>query len=219
MSLGIYHVEESDLEELSYLVFDGFAENPVNRVIYPKGATRSTIKWNIAGDRRGLREDNHAHYLCVRTGPDNPIMSYALWYEYPMGEDANTDTKENLECPPDSNADAFREIDPIGARKRQFLMKKQPFMYLADLVTIPAAKRQGAASLLLKWGMERAKAVGIPCYLQASPEGSSLYKKHGFVEIDRVIIDLRLWKSPVPQVINVAMLWPSRESGDHLEGS
>ena len=88
-------------------------------------------------------------------------------------------------------------------------MGSQPYMYLADIATAPAARRQGAASLLLEWGTARADAHGIPCYLQASPEGASLYQKHGFVEVDQVVVDLRPWNSPIAQVVNLAMVRPA----------
>jgi hypothetical protein len=37
--------------------------------------------------------------------------------------------------------------------------------------------------MLVKWGTDQADERGIPCYLESSPEGFSLYNKHGFKEV------------------------------------
>ncbi|MCJ1454531.1 hypothetical protein MMC28_004884 [Mycoblastus sanguinarius] len=208
MPFEVCSASEADLENLSLLVFNAFAQNPIHRVIYPYGATNDIIAWNIEGDRRGMREDKNAHYMCVRDTDTRTIVSYALWYEYLHGDEQSNESMEAIDCPPDTNSDAFCRLDPIGTVKRKSIMGRRPYMYLADIATAPPARRQGAASLLLKWGIDRADASGIPCYLQGSPEGASLYQKHGFVAVDQVVIDLRPWKSPVGQVVNLAMLRP-----------
>ncbi len=61
---------------------------------------------------------------------------------------------------------------------------------LALLVTAEQHRRQGAGSLLVKWGLEKQKETGLNCYLQASAQGRSLYSHYGFQDMDTVIFDL-----------------------------
>lgn len=61
---------------------------------------------------------------------------------------------------------------------------------LALLVTAEEHRRQGAGSLLVKWGLEKQKETGLKCYLQASEQGRSLYSHYAFGDIDTVVFDL-----------------------------
>jgi len=37
--------------------------------------------------------------------------------------------------------------------------------------------------MLVKWGTDQADKRGLPCFLESSPEGLGLYRKHGFKEV------------------------------------
>ena len=57
----------------------------------------------------------------------------------------------------------------------------------------PDHQRQGAGTLLMHWGIERARDMGLPAYLEATFEGYPLYKKLGFRDIDSMIIKADIW--------------------------
>lgn len=61
---------------------------------------------------------------------------------------------------------------------------------LFTLVVDRKYHRKGIGSLLLKDGLKEADEAGLQCVLGASPEGLSLYKKHGFVEVKQMSLDL-----------------------------
>lgn len=48
------------------------------------------------------------------------------------------------------------------------------------LATRPDYHGRGIASMLLKWGLDRADQEGLEAYLSASPSGRPLYEKRGF---------------------------------------
>ena len=75
MPFKVCYASETDLQSLSILVFDAFAQNPTHRGIYPRGATPSLISWNVEGDRRGMNEDKNAFYMCVRDIDTESIVS------------------------------------------------------------------------------------------------------------------------------------------------
>jgi GNAT superfamily N-acetyltransferase len=66
-----------------------------------------------------------------------------------------------------------------------------PLSYLMILVTTPAHRRRGAASLLIEWGTQRADERGLKCVLMASEAGLGAYLKHGFKVVREVEMDLR----------------------------
>lgn len=65
-----------------------------------------------------------------------------------------------------------------GARQRQ----------LRRLSTDPARWRQGAASMMLKWGIEEARRHNVALTVFASPMGRRLYEKFGFFELGQFIV-------------------------------
>jgi GNAT superfamily N-acetyltransferase len=63
---------------------------------------------------------------------------------------------------------------------------------LDTITTLPQAQRRGAASLLLRWGIERAADDKLPIFLYAEPQGYALYKRHGFFDIEGQTIRIPL---------------------------
>lgn len=53
------------------------------------------------------------------------------------------------------------------------------------------SQRQGIGSLLLRNGLEDADQGSLECVLGASLEGLDLYKKYGFVEFQKMTLDLK----------------------------
>jgi len=48
------------------------------------------------------------------------------------------------------------------------------------LGTHPSYNGKGIASMLLKWGLDRADNDGMPVFLSASPAGKPMYERRGF---------------------------------------
>lgn len=66
----------------------------------------------------------------------------------------------------------------------------RPHAALGWLGVRPEYRRMGIGNLITAWGTAKADEMGLEATLSASPEGRHLYVKHGFVEIDRTILDL-----------------------------
>ncbi|KAF2771630.1 hypothetical protein EJ03DRAFT_325276 [Teratosphaeria nubilosa] len=67
----------------------------------------------------------------------------------------------------------------------------RPHADLSILVTHPEHQRRGAGSMLVGWGCQKADERGLMCILTASEAGLPVYKKHGFVVVKEVPLDLR----------------------------
>jgi GNAT superfamily N-acetyltransferase len=65
--------------------------------------------------------------------------------------------------------------------------------YLLNFYTIPEARRNGIATVLLSKLIEEAKSLGLKyLYLHASEDGINIYRRAGFVEPDQPELKLRL---------------------------
>lgn len=43
--------------------------------------------------------------------------------------------------------------------------------------------------MLVKWGIERADDLQLPCYLESTPAARGVYAKLGFVEVDQLKLE------------------------------
>lgn len=67
----------------------------------------------------------------------------------------------------------FREEFWVGENQEHWFMQK--------LCVDPAWRRQGIATILLKWGQDRAREENVVIYLIPTRTGMALYMKAGFV--------------------------------------
>ena len=51
---------------------------------------------------------------------------------------------------------------------------------LAYVATHPDHERRGAATMLIKWAIDKCKEEKIPAYLESTPMASALYRRLGF---------------------------------------
>ncbi|KAF2678956.1 hypothetical protein K458DRAFT_422618 [Lentithecium fluviatile CBS 122367] len=75
-------------------------------------------------------------------------------------------------------------------------MGLKPHLYLHMLHTDPKQQGRGAGSALLKWGMQKADELGLPAYLESSPNAHGFYKRHGFGDVEIFELDLGFYGGP-----------------------
>lgn len=61
---------------------------------------------------------------------------------------------------------------------------------LRSIATLPEYQGQGCASLLLQSGLERIDAESAKAWLEATPQGQTLYAKFGWKVVDEIVFDL-----------------------------
>ena len=57
------------------------------------------------------------------------------------------------------------------------------------MVTHPEHRRRGAASLLMRWGIEQIDRDGLEAYIDASSDGKLLYEHFGFKPAKEVVYE------------------------------
>ena len=150
---------------------------------------------------------------CVHTDPSTgkeTIISSAEWlfYEQPRTEAEYTTPTYLFSAAwvddTQIRSHAQEWIKPLLDKRIEWLGGR-PYAALIYMVTDPAFHRLGAASMCVRWGLERCAAMGIPAILEASDAGAPVYKKLGFEEVDRVSTGLRGQEgAPAP----VMIWWP-----------
>ena len=66
-------------------------------------------------------------------------------------------------------------------------------MLCKALFTDPSFQRQGIGNALVQYSNQLADELALPIFLQGSPFGYPIYKKHGFETIQHLDVDLREW--------------------------
>ncbi|KAI4159159.1 MAG: hypothetical protein LQ342_006806 [Letrouitia transgressa] len=55
---------------------------------------------------------------------------------------------------------------------------------------MPEYQRKGLGSLLIRDGLAAADRDNVNTYIEASPAGVELYKRHGWKQVDDILIDM-----------------------------
>ncbi|KAF2717253.1 hypothetical protein K431DRAFT_196001, partial [Polychaeton citri CBS 116435] len=58
---------------------------------------------------------------------------------------------------------------------------------LMAMVTRGSYRKQGAGSMLIDWGVNKAKQDRVPAYLEASSAGKPVYERCGFEQVGETI--------------------------------
>lgn len=104
---------------------------------------------------------------------------------------------------------ALRDEGPLVKRfwlvydrlyKELFVGELAEHWLLTKLSVDPAWRRQGIATILLKWGLDRAREEGVVVCLNATRAGMALYLKAGFVQLATCVMDM-------PDITVPIMLW------------
>ncbi|KIW13290.1 hypothetical protein PV08_08478 [Exophiala spinifera] len=192
----------SDLERIAQLQFESFASDHGFPVIFPKGASPTSLTHFVHSFENDMENDPTCFIMIVKEAMSSVIVSYAVWHFYPPKSQDEIDMEmlvENIPLPADANQELGNRLIRESIRKKHEVVTaaigpQKPYAFLAALGTSPQYQRQGAASLLMTWGVERADDRGVAIYVEASPDASRLYEKHGFHEVSRLRLDMAPWK-------------------------
>ncbi|KAF2765187.1 acyl-CoA N-acyltransferase [Teratosphaeria nubilosa] len=190
MPLQLLPLEESDIDAQSEINWQAFKPG-IMGVLFPSGykpEDRAWMKESTLRDWHQHPEFNRAFKVIdtdlPRNDPLKQIVGTAKWKIYPAARtqfelDAADKEAKAGGRPPNAGPalKAFREA--CGRNKREILGGK-PYMLLHVLATHPQHQRRGVGGLHLQWGKDEADRLGLPMYLESSPEGKAVYERHGF---------------------------------------
>ena len=145
-------------------------------------------------------EDAASHFIKAVDSETGEIAAFCKWVEPKPGAFPDTSLPA---WPKESNVDLCNETFGMWATQHLELMQDRCHwckhslsrasahrLYLLDsdmcsadleiVGTSPRFQRQGAGSMLLQYGCERADEQGFEAFLEAAPDALSLYQKFGF---------------------------------------
>lgn len=185
-----------DVDRLVEIYFSAFADNAIQLKVFPESSPQSRAFWkkNLTDDFK----DDHAHFRVMEEpaadGVSPPeIVAFAIWQQPRKPTDPVPPMPPRDAWPSDGDPDAavafFHDLE---AQHKRFMAdpsdpnQQQPHWYLELIATHRDHQGKGAAGALLRYGEQQADAQGVPCYLDATPDGRPVYtsKGHGFRELE-----------------------------------
>lgn len=201
-----------DCSAIARIEFEACGSDPGFITIFPKGATPTILEDYTRRFKQDIEEDATCHVYVVREAQSGEIASFATWHFFPEKTQDDIDKQmlmDDFHLPEGANIDAGNRLIRNGLRKRHEIMGKGAYAYLAATGTALKWQRQGAASLLIEHGLFMADRQGLTSYVEGTLVAKNLYSKFGFVEVDRLRLDLDPWKQG--EYWNVCMVRPARK--------
>ncbi|MGW8361383.1 GNAT family N-acetyltransferase [Streptomyces wedmorensis] len=165
-----------DARMVGHTLASAFGDDPMMQWFFPDAATRESSLGRyfttLFTRQYGL------HGVCERT------ESAAAFWVSPEGTDKavpDDETIQELVAILGDRAPVFREAVMAAAEHGP----TEPHWYLAVIGADPAARGQGHGSALLRSGLAKADAAGMPVYLESSkPDNLPVYEHFGFTVVD-----------------------------------
>ncbi|PYI34291.1 acyl-CoA N-acyltransferase [Aspergillus indologenus CBS 114.80] len=194
--LQLHPVTEPDLPALTHIFYAGFT-TPTDRQMFPD--TPGLRAWWAAANRHDLGQKPGVRFLKVvdpglRSGnSDSPAPDADV--NGSGGDDGRVIAYGKWDLDPGHRGARFPawHADSDGALCERFfggceaireeVMRGRGHYYLDMLVTHPQHRRRGAATMLVRWGCERADRTGMPVYIDSTRAGVPVYERLGFVVV------------------------------------
>jgi len=213
----IEDARKDDIPEIMSVLIPSFQHIPIEGLL----DNVDTIEARKAAGERHVRawSEHAADFAtpcaikCVHTDPSTgkeTIVGFAEWYIYDKERSPKQYRKEHFLLsaswvPEDGGQreKAKRWLAPV-IEKRIKWMGGRPYGLFMYMCVDRAWRRRGVSTMCVQWGLDKCRQWGIPAYLEASEEGEHVYKRMGFVEADKIHIDL----DGVADTAPVMICWP-----------
>ncbi|OAG02717.1 acyl-CoA N-acyltransferase [Paraphaeosphaeria sporulosa] len=189
MSFKLSDVDlEADFEELMAVMWAAHEEpvQPFFRLFCPivNGDRQASLKESTERMLEWDRHDPQARWLKVQDVSTGRIAG-AAWYKIYKEDPFAHPEEEAVEWYPDDTSrdfvsQAIRQMDRPREEKAT-----RPQVFLNILFTHPGYRRKGIGAMLVQWGIDAAKELGVEFWLNATPVGKPLYEKLGFEVVER----------------------------------
>ena len=182
MELKVRSATPDDVEALCQTFFSSFGNETIATRCFPSTAASSWHFWrkNMADDLQALG----THFIVVDDVSTVPptMAAFGQWRFMASGADIQQPPSKS-EWPEDGDQELAALFFDDMWRKHKDIMGDRPHWYLELLSTRNEYQRKGIGRILLQWGIDKADADGLECYLGSTPQGKGLYEKFGFKEV------------------------------------
>ncbi|KAK3053044.1 hypothetical protein LTR09_005670 [Extremus antarcticus] len=207
---------EHDIPALTALIIPTFAHYHIEQMLgnHPSAIEAASAR-HLRAHREHIAETGEASGIkCMALDPNSGeevMAACAYWYFFPHPRsqesmDPSPNYLLSADWVPEENGEREkmrRCLQPVLTTRRKWVQGRGHAI-LMFMATEPAWRRQGAATAVVRWGLERCRELGIPAFLEASEEGAPVYKGLGFEVVDTVVMEVEGERAEFP----VMMWWP-----------
>lgn len=195
-------MDRSHMYQWVDLINKAFFETPNSfmSLYFPNGATPEARQWQHDSHVKGLESDPETYYFLIRDRNTKEVMGASRWeikYKAKTPEEIlASDEAAKLERANAPQINGVNDANIEGFREGQAKAKKQhlngrPHVYLGHLAVSPQHQRKGVGSFAILWGLDKSDELGLPIYLESSPDGVRAYEKAGFERVGIMPWDAR----------------------------
>jgi len=151
-------------------------DSPTAREESLKESTTRQLEWH--------ESDPTSYWHKVVDIDTGEIIAAALWKICPTNPFEHEDDHSEAYWFPEGGQRDFvtKCLELFDAPRKR--MGSRPQVYLNIIYTHPDYRRQGAADMIMEWGIKKAAEMGVEMWLDATIYGIPLYEKHGFVVVN-----------------------------------
>ena len=147
MPLTLSPVLLSELEAVHRARLTWTADAPVERFLFPNGASDTSVAAFADHDRRSMNDpQSTSRAIIVKDADTGEIVSYALWMFFTKNE-GDTEGGGSSDLPSDVNKGPAEALFAEGKKKRQELMEGKPHACMFSAVNFPST--QGSHCVIL----------------------------------------------------------------------
>ncbi|KAL4939167.1 hypothetical protein BDV06DRAFT_199337 [Aspergillus oleicola] len=179
-TLTLTEATESDASRIADIHMAAFGSNHMLLAQFPTPEIRQGLWTALKEKALSEMQDPYWTVLVVRDAVTGETISFAKW-QHPIPE-SEQDTYEEVpwKWPAETRLDILDEWTGKFVAAGEKLLGKTPIYSLSYFGTDPKYERRGAASMLVTWGLERARKENVPAALESTKNAWAFYERLGF---------------------------------------
>lgn len=202
MKIVISSVSDAELHRACIIEAAAYADNKLNPILFPGPFLPDSLQKRVDQLIQIRKDDPTVSYLQAIDQTSGCMIAFAKWHIYSTPEEASMPSRK-LEFGPGTNPEACMDFFGSMVEKKKEIMGHRPhicvfnsltafetFYKSSDIATDlhmlhtdPKYQGHGAGGALMEWGIQKADELGLPIYLESSPQGHRFYQKHGFKDV------------------------------------
>ncbi|OBT71905.1 hypothetical protein VF21_09198 [Pseudogymnoascus sp. 05NY08] len=173
-------------------IFDeAFADDPAIIYLYPRSDPKVLKEKSIQNFEKSFTAPGVKYFKAVLE-ETSEIVAFSKWV-YPHTPDPNAGDPETAirmqQHVPGSNEELVVEFFTKFLHGRRKWVVPETHYFMGILAVRPKYQRKGLGSMLLTPVLEQADKENAKAFVQGSVQGVGLYLKHGWEEVDEILMD------------------------------
>ncbi|KAI0095553.1 putative GNAT family acetyltransferase [Hypoxylon sp. NC0597] len=219
MPLTLVAAEPEDAPRIAEIHMAAFGSNAMLLAQFPTPTVRDALKKSIELKALADINDLQTTVLVVRdSGSDAPsspsepdrneqghgpreqgkTIAFAKW-AHPVSIDENY-IEPHWVWPTGTDLKILGDWTNKTEEAQRHAIGDSPCYRLTFIGTDPEYERRGAATMMVRWGMDQCRKNCVPAYLESTLEAASFYRKLGFEAVEKISLQYEAGNSKTSQV-------------------